>query len=186
MELFKQLYYWFDLAIGFGTPAVLFAFYRKSKISRYIWVLFWIGVCLGITWEVPIFLMSTLSRTPLITWIRPFPVHYLWFLISHLFWDGGLFLPGVVFVYALRHAHYFSKFNFGEMIVLLVYGQVSELLVEISSTMNDGWVYIDRYWWNPVLFNCNHHPITLLPQLIWLIAPAIFYVIALRLKQVSV
>ena len=181
--LFERLYYWLDLVVGFGTPVLLFLLYRKGTVSRYIWVLFWTGVCLGLTWEVPIFLMSVLTDTPLIAWVRPLPVDFLWFLASHSLWDGGLFLLGVLIVYTVRGARWFTRFDYRELILLLLYGQASELLVEVSSTMNDGWVYIGRYPWNPVLFTCNHHPITLLPQLIWLAAPAVFYGAALRLRR---
>lgn len=65
---------------------------------------------------------------------------------------------------------------------MIIYGQISELIVELTSTLSEAWEYIE-YWWNPRLFIFNGYNITLLPQLIWLTAPIIFYIIAVKLKQ---
>lgn len=66
---------------------------------------------------------------------------------------------------------------------MVIWGQVSAFLVEFSSITNDAWVYVEDYWWNPTLFHIGPHPITLLMQPIWLIAPVIFYFITLKLSS---
>lgn len=125
------------------------------------------------------------TGVPVLEWVRPPPVHYLVLMVSHTLWDGGLFLIGVWLVQRLCRAPAFQKFSWREQAVLLIYGQVSELLVELSSTMNDGWVFITGYWWNPTIFWFNGHPITLMPQLVWLAAPVVFYLAALTLNASS-
>jgi len=65
---------------------------------------------------------------------------------------------------------------------MLIWGQLSELSVELISTFSNIWEYIE-YWWNPVLFVYNGHNITLLSQLIWFVAPIVFYIIAINIKK---
>lgn len=179
-----MLYYTLDLLIGFGAPMVLCALRRNGKISGLTWRLFWVGSLIGLSWECPIFLLSAESTAlPIIRWVTPLPVHYSVFLIAHTFWDGGLFLAGVWIADRVCDPGWRTRFNPCAMAVMLVWGQLSELAVEISSVLNGGWAYVTGYAWNPVLFRVRGHAITLLPQLIWLAAPALYYVCLIRLVR---
>ena len=183
-ELLQESFYWLDLAIGFSVPITLYALFRADRVTQYIWRLFWVGVCLGLTWEVPIFVLSVeKTSVPIITFVRELPVHYVIFLISHSLWDGGLFLIGVFLIHQLCDSPVLTGFRTQELMVLLIWGQVSALAVEIGSILNSGWVYITAYPWNPVLFELNGHGITLLPQLIWLAAPIVFYFISIEIRR---
>ncbi len=183
MEFFKDSYYWIDFSIGTAIPLVVFALYRTGRIGRFIWYLFWVGAAVGLTWELPMSLLNEYSTTnPMVTFITPLPTHFSVIIITHSFWDGGLFLGGVWMVYKFCPEPRFDKFNIKELIVLLAWGQVSELAVELSSTYAGGWEFIS-YWWNPTLFMFNDKNITLFPQLIWFVAPIVFYPIALKLKS---
>ncbi len=180
------MYYALDLLIGYGAPWVVFGLYRAGRVDRFAWRLFWLGCVLGLTWEIPMFVLSGEDTgVPLLVWIRPLPVRYGILMVSHTLWDGGLFLVGVWWVRRLCRAPCFAVFRWQELAVLLVYGQVSELLVELSSTLNDGWVFVTGYWWNPTLFQFNGHPITAMPQLVWLAAPVVFYLIALPMRRAA-
>ena len=184
MNLVHKYFYWIDLAIGFSAPAAVLFLYALKKIERYTVALFWIGAVLGLTWEVPIFLLSVpRAAHPVITYIQPQPVHYLFFLVAHTLWDGGLFLVGVWLVKKLCRPPHFARFRLCELGILLVYGQVSELIVELTSITNRGWAYVAGYWYNPVLFPVGGYRITLLPQLIWLASPVVFYFAALAMKR---
>jgi hypothetical protein len=77
---------------------------------------------------------------------------------------------------------HFQEFRFLELAVLLVWGGLQELAVELISSGSSGWVYVP-HWWNPSMFQFRGSDITLLPQLIWVVAPIAFYVIAIRLKK---
>jgi hypothetical protein len=102
-------------------------------------------------------------------------------MVSHSLWDGLLFVIGMWLVYGICPKPVFQQFRWSELAVLLIWGQISELLVELSSTLNDGWVFIE-YWWNPVLFQFNEHNITWLMQAIWAAASIGYYLLVVRLK----
>ena len=183
MEIFSSYFYWIDFAIGSATPMVVYALYRSGKIDGFVWRLFWIGCALGLTWELPLSLINEYSECcPVATFIQPLPTHFSVIVITHSFWDGGLFLAGVALVYLICGKDSFEEFRVRELAVLVVYGQVSEIIVELLSTFNDAWAYVP-YWWNPSMFKFNGHDITPLPQVIWLVAPIVFYFIALRAKS---
>ncbi|NOY90146.1 MAG: hypothetical protein GXP55_02975 [Deltaproteobacteria bacterium] len=171
-----MLYYSLDLLVGFGCPFVIYALYRAGKLEKLIWSLFWAGAAIGLIWEIPIFVLSAeTSEWATIHWVRPLPLHYSIFLVSHTLWDGALFLVGVWLAQRFCDESWWTRFSGRALIIMLVWGQLSELLVEISSTSNDGWAFVRDHAWNPTLFECNHQPITLFPQLVWLAAPVLYY-----------
>ena len=181
-DLFQNAYYLLDLAIGFGAPVLVYLLLRTGRVTPTIWRLFWVGCAIGLTWEVPMFVLSGADTGfPVLVWNRPPPVHYLVLMVSHTLWDGGLFLVGVWLVHRLNRAPVLQTFRWQELAVMLAWGQASELAVEISSTFNNAWSFIPGYWWNPTLFTVGGHPITLMPQLVWLYAPIAFYPLAVKL-----
>ena len=181
-ELFKNSYYWLDLLVGFGSPILLFTLYRLKKVDRLDWRLFWLGAFIGLFWEIPIFVLSGESSLPIVTWPRPFPFHYSVFMISHTLWDGAIFVVGIWVVKLLCPSPIFAKFNWKELAILIAWGQITAFLVEFSSVMNDGWIYVKGYWWNPVMIYVNAHPIPIMMQVLWFIAPVAFYFVALKWK----
>ena len=182
MEVFKEAYYYLDLLIGFSSPVLFYFLFKTGRIDRFIWHCFWMGVLVGLTWEIPIFVLSGESTSiPLVRWIRPLIAHYSVFMISHALWDGLLFVIGVWLIYAVCRKPVLERFRWSEMAVLLIWGQVSELLVELSSTMNDGWEFIE-YGWNPVIFQFNGHNINWLMQVIWIAASIGYYLLLLKIR----
>lgn len=181
-ELFKEAYYYLDLLVGFSSPFLFYVLFKTGRIEKFTWHFFWVGVLVGLTWEIPIFVLSGESTSlPLVTWFRPLIAHYGVFMISHTLWDGLLFVIGIWLVYGICHKPVFQRFRWCEMMVLLIWGQASELLVEISSTFNDGWAFVE-YSWNPVIFQVNGHNITWLMQWIWAVASIAYYVLILKFK----
>ncbi|MFX0097984.1 MAG: hypothetical protein ACFFCS_00265 [Candidatus Hodarchaeota archaeon] len=181
VDAFKANFYWIDFSIAFGILALVVIFFLIKRINKFTWVLFWIGCFLGLFWELPISISSDTGIYPATHFIVQPPVHYSVIIITHTLWDGGLFLVGVWLVRRICKKPHFTKFSGKELAILVIWGQLSELGVELISTFSGGWEYIP-YWWNPVLFLFNGQNITLLPQLIWLAAPIVFYFIAIRLK----
>ncbi len=183
MDLLKTNFYWIDFSIATAALIAVFLLYRAKVIGKYAWHLFWLGFALGLCWEAPLSLLNQYSVThPAAKFLTPLPTHFSVLIIMHSFWDGGLFLIGVGLVYLANKARWFEKFQVRELLILIAWGQASELWVELMSTYNQGWAYIP-YWWNPSLFKFNGSDITLLPQLIWLVAPVIYYFAALKLKS---
>ncbi|MFX1392411.1 MAG: hypothetical protein ACFFAH_02450 [Promethearchaeota archaeon] len=95
--------------------------------------------------------------------------------------DDELFLLSFLFVKLICRQSHFDRFKEKELVILIFYSQISELIVELISSSGSGWEY-NIYCWNPLLFVFNELNITLMPQLIWLINSIVFYFIALKLK----
>jgi len=182
LELFRSHFYWIDFAIGVAAPLVAYALYRGGRIDRFMWGLFWLGFAIGLTWEVPMQVLNQMGDAWAVhRYVRPPPVHFSVIIVLHSCWDGGLFLLGVGLMRLIGRAPVFERFRAIELAVLIVWGQASELWVEMTSVSGEGWSYIPRPW-NPALFKFNGQAITLMPQLIWLAAPMVFYFIALKLR----
>jgi hypothetical protein len=182
MSLLRNNFYLIDFAIGAAIPLIALALRRTGKISSFTWKLFWVGTLIGLTWEIPLSTLDGLGIVDIFRFMTPPPAHFVVIIISHSLWDGGLFLLGVGLVTILCPGPRFEQFSLRELAVLLVWGQVQELAVELLSTGSGGWEY-NPTWWNPSLFLFNGRHITLVPQLIWLAAPVLFYFIALRIKK---
>jgi hypothetical protein len=174
----KAAYYWLDLLIGFGCPLVLHALRRREKIDARDLRLFWLGAFLGLFWETPVFAISVFSPTPIIVWTRPLPLPWEVFHAAHTLWDGAIFLAGVRLIDRVCPRPTFARFRWCELAILLAWGQATSLAVEWSSMANDGWKYVTGYWWNPTLFQLGPHVFTLWPQVPWLLAPLVFYAVA--------
>lgn len=186
LELFRSSFYILDFAVGGLTPVAVYVLYRLGLIDGLIWRLFWIGCGLGLTWEVPMQVLNELVAGHAVhVYTRPPPVHFSAIIISHSLWDGGLFLLGVVLVRVFCGKPLFQKFRSCELAVLVLWGQASELWVELTSIMGEAWSYVPGPW-NPSLFIFNGRDVTLLPQLIWLAAPIAFYLIALYLPKETI
>lgn len=90
-------------------------------------------------------------------------------------------MVGMFLVYHICKEPHLVRFRWSELAVLLVWGSVFELVVELSAS-GVAWVYIPR-WWNPALFQFRGADITLMPQLIWIAAPIVFYLVALAIRR---
>ena len=167
--------------MGFSLPVYIHLGHRSRPDRAVVIRLFWLGVGIGLTWEVPIFVSALVATDPIVGFLREPPLHPILFLVAHCFWDGGLFLAGLALVGALCAKPALRGFRWQELAVLVLWGQASELAVEVASVLNQGWVYSGAHAWNPVLFHAAGQPITLIPQLIWLAAPIAYYPCALRI-----
>lgn len=182
MVNFQDMFYFLDLLVGFIAPILAYILYRTEKIDKFSWYVFWIGAAVGLTWEIPMFIGSyETSFFVTLEPIRPYPFHYIVFLVSHTLWDGMLFIIGYRLVLLLSESPRFEEFNLKELIILIINGQIQEIIVEVGAVSNSAWTFI-VYWWNPALFYVNEYPITLYPQLAWLFGSILFYFILLKLK----
>jgi len=182
VNLLRQNFFLIDFAIGAAIPLTVLALYRAERISSFSWFLFWGGTAIGLIWEIPLSTLDGLGIVDIFHFITPPPAHFSIIIVSHSFWDGGLFLAGVWLVNRFCPPPRFAAFSGRELAVLMIWGQVQELAVELTSTGLGGWEYLPA-WWNPSLFLSNGHHITLVPQLIWLAAPVLFYAAALKVRR---
>ena len=176
-----EYFYLIDFTLGISICLIVSVLYVIKKIKRFTYYLYWIGFCLGMCWEFSMVFLTEMGIFAFYVYHTPLPAHFMVIVIIHSLWDGGLFLVGYGLVKKIYAESTLEKFNVRELGIMIVWGQLQELAVEMISTYSNAWEYL-LYWWNPVLFVFNGQNITLWPQIIWLLAPIAFYYIALKLK----
>lgn len=163
---------------------VLFIFMRgRGRAGGERWRMFLAGSCIGATWEIGFyFLGPRFSSAPLYVFRTDPPFPPIILHILHCFWDGALFMVGVALVHRLLKPPHFAAFRWSELGVLLGWGVAQEAVVELVSLGGSLWAYQAR-WYNPSLFEVKGEPFTLLPLVVWVVAPLAFYLLALRVAR---
>ena len=175
------LYYIADVVIALAFPLFFYVNHRTGRFRPRIWKLYWIGCAIGLTWEIPMFLSGPEFQTePFIYLVNDFPLHPVFHPVLHTLWDGGLFLIGYWFTLQLCKSPILQSFRWRELGVMVLWGQLSELAVEVSATSVGAWTFAEKSY-NPTLFPLGDRVITAIPQSIWLVAPVVFYLMALGL-----
>ena len=178
-----EIFYWTDLGIALFIPVFVIYLRTIHKISDFSWRMFWIGCFIGALWEIPFYFIGPhYSDAPLYVLETPPPYPLVLLHVVHCFWDGALLMIGVLLVFWLSRWPHFERFKWTELLILLVWGGVQELAVELASTWSSAWSYVPQ-WWNPTMFQFRGEDITLIPQLIWVAAPVLFYLIALQVRK---
>ncbi len=173
----------FDVIIAISIPIFVAFLYSTGRVSRAIWYMFWAGVLIGSTWELGFYFLGPYySSSPIYVLHTPTPFPLIFLPLLHTLWDGGLFLVGVGLVYLICKPPQLTRFRWSELTVMLTWGVLSELVVELVATYSRLWEYQGK-WWNPILFKFNDQNITLIPQLVWVVAPIIFYLVSLALNR---
>ncbi len=166
------------------TVAMITLVYMSSlqgQNARLMQLLFWVGYGFGLTWEVAFYLNGPLfSSKPAYRLLDDYPLPLLTLPFLHAAWDGLLLVTGRRLVQLLCPKPHFAKFNYFELAVLVLWGNLQEITVELLATSLGVWTFVPQAW-NPQMFGFCGGAITLMPQLIWTIAPVLFYFIALRL-----
>ena len=145
--------------------------------------MYWAGVMIGMIWEMGFYLAGPeFSENPAYLILTKWPFHPVTLPLLHTLWDGGLFLVGVWLIFITCRPPHLTRFRWRELGILILWGQASELAVELIATGTKSWVYTEQ-WWNPVLFKFIGSNITLAPQLIWFMAPIFFYSVALCINK---
>jgi len=173
-------YYTLDLVLALAFPLAVGVLCRRGVLPRRTWRLFWVGAALGLAWEVPIFAMSAWSGTPIVRWPTPLPAHPAVFIAAHSLWDGALLLAGYGLAVLLQRRTGRPPTGTPGLLVQVGWGQVTEVAVEVSAIAAGTWVYLADVPFNPVLFRFLGEPVTLGPQLVWVVAPIAFAHLAER------
>lgn len=169
------LWFLLDLGVGLAIPIALGILWGVGWLPALLWRIFWEGILLGLTWELPFhFLGPAYQADPLFVLVRPWPLLPILQPLLHTLWDGGVLVAGAVLVGLVCPAPTFARFRWGELLVLEVWGVGSALLVESLASRGE-WAYIPR-WWNPALFAVGGPPVTLLPVAVWAVAPLLLYI----------
>ncbi len=169
---------WADIALGASVPLATGALYFAGRIEqRHVWMMAW-GFAVGSTWEFPNYFFGETYHTIRTPWPMPLITLNLW----HAFWDAGLFIVGYwLCLWILRTPDCATRFRGAELLIMWLWGVVQEFVVEL---LGNGviWEYhvLD---WNPVWLTIGGQNYTLVPQLIWAIAPVVYYLGVIRINR---
>jgi hypothetical protein len=171
-----------DVALGFAIPTVLYFLRRAGRLPYLAWPAYWLGMSIGLVWELALhYTGPRYAAAPSYVNLTRFPMTPLMQPFAQARWHGGLFVAGLLLVHRLVPPPHWRRFRWRELLVLLAWGQVQGLAMELTAAQAGLWTLVPHPW-NPALFRCGAGQITLLPRLVWLIAPVVFYLGALRLQ----
>ncbi|MCA9912946.1 MAG: hypothetical protein KC496_06340 [Anaerolineae bacterium] len=177
-----SVFYSVDVLSSIGIVASILMLWLMGRLSTTLLRLFVVGCLIGTLWEFPLhFLGPEYSDNPIYIQLTEFPLLPILQPALHCLWDGAIFLVGIGLVWRPTPAPHFSRFRWDELAVLMLWGLGSAIVVELVGSMG-GWIYVES-WWNPALFWVNSGAITLLPLMIWLVAPMVFYGAVLWLNK---
>ena len=177
MDLFtaNQLM-WAAFIIGNSAPLLFIILLKTEKISREFFNLYFLGVLVGLSWEIPFALAGKSFHLILIDWPIDFPLVRN---ITYSFIDGLIFIVGVLLAKAcLKNKHFLYKFNSTALLIMIIWGSFSEFLVDLNGN-GKLWLFLEN-WYNPVFITINDNGLTIIPQLIWFIAPIVYYLTVLK------
>jgi len=169
---------WSDIAIGLAIPAGTVYLYYNRYINRtHFWLMIW-GFVVGSTWEFPLFFLGETLHTMKVEWPMPIITLHLW----HTFWDAGLFIIGYWFcLLILKTSDCCKKFSWIEMAIMWLWGTGQAFVIEI---LGNGVIWEYRVLnWNPVWITIDNQGYTILPQLIWGVAPIVYYLGFIRINR---
>lgn len=173
-------FWWIDLVIASAILASVLVSRARGRLSRLDARLFALGCAVGLCWEIPLSTLDGLGVVRIFRFLSPPPYPFPVIIVSHTLWDGALFLAGVALVRRWLPAPHFARFSARELAVLLAWGQLQELAIELLSTGTAGWTYVAAPW-NPELFAFRGHSITVVPQLMWVAGVLLFHPAAVAL-----
>ena len=122
------------------------------------------GVGVGLLWEAPFYALKQ-RPDPVYTDVQPWPLPPLTQPAVHALWDGGLLLVGRLLAERL------AATPAGRLAVATAWGAGQELVAELVGN-GRVWQWQERPY-NPALFRRGDVAYTLLPQLVWTLAPAV-------------
>ena len=167
-----------DFAVAVILILLFTYLYKSGKMSKALYIAFWVGCIIGSTWEFTFMFLGPDFAHAVVEW--PYGLSGWPKKLSHSIWDGGIFMVGVWLCMKILpdRESLFTKFNWRELLIMLVWGEGSELLVE--------YLFNGRVWsyeplpWNPVIIpplpgSATTVGYTLIPQAVWIVAPVVFY-----------
>ncbi len=167
-----------DIAIGTMIPVATVWLYVTGRIQKkHLWLMVW-GFVVGSTWEFAFYFLGDTVHTLHTEW--PLPIITLH--LSHTFWDAGLFIVGYwLCLLILRTPDCCTTFRWAELAIMWLWGAGQEFVVEL---LGNGVIWEYRVLaWNPVWITIGDQGYTVLPQLIWAVAPVVYYLGAIRILR---
>jgi hypothetical protein len=169
---------WADIVSGLMVPVISVYLYFTRRIQvKHVWLIVW-GFAVGSTWEFAFFFTGDTVHTLKTAWPMPIITLHLW----HTFWDAGLFIIGYwLCLLLLKTKDCCTKFRLIELIIMMLWGVGQEFVVEL---LGNGVIWEYRVLgWNPVWITIGEQGYTILPQLIWSVAPIVYYLGFIRINR---
>jgi hypothetical protein len=169
-----------DIVVAVAIPLITAYLYMSGQIQqKHVWMMAW-GFAVGATWEFSFFFLGDTIHTLQTDW--PLPIITLH--LSHTFWDAGLFIIGYwLCLRILKTPDCCTHFRWSELSIMLLWGAGQEFLVEL---MGNGVLWEYRvYDWNPIWLTIGEQGYTVLPQLIWLVAPIVYYLGLIQINSIA-
>lgn len=167
-----------DIAVATGILALIPYLYIKGRISLALLLAGGAGFLIGATWEFSFLalgdsFLAPVFNNPLKGWPTPF---------LHSIWDAGLFIAGAGSCYLLLgDQDRFTKFNPKELGIIWGWGILQEFIIELVGNGNF-WRYVPQRG-NPTYLTIGDTSYTVVPQLVWIVAPVVFYIVLLALTK---
>ena len=93
-----------------------------------------------------------------------------------------IFLAGVFLTKAfLKNKQFLYNYNSTALFIMILWGGFSEFLVDLNGN-GKLWLFIEN-WYNPVFITINDNSLTIIPQLIWFVAPILYYLSILKFQS---
>ncbi len=176
-------YYAADIFLALAFPTLVWLGRARAWPNPHAWRLFWIGAAIGLTWEIPIFALSAWTGSPILTWLTPLPLPPAAFIVLHSLWDGALLLAGYELARRITVPRGRSPFGALGIAIMVLWGQVTELCVELSAIGAGTWVYLEGVSYNPPIATVAGHPLPAALQVVWLVASLAFAAVAARVTR---
>ena len=169
---------WVDIVISLAIPVTTAFLYLFRIIQRkHIYLMLW-GFVVGSTWEFSFYFLGETLHVIKVNW--PMPIITLH--IFHTFWDAGLFIIGYwLCLLILKTSDCCTHFRFAELLIMWLWGTIQAFVVEL---LGNGviWEYKVQSW-NPIWITIDEQSYTLLIQMIWMIAPIVYYIGFILINQ---
>ena len=85
---------WIAFTVGSLAPIIFYVLYKYGSLSKRIFRLFIIGICVGLLWEIPFGLTGESFHLILVDWPIDIPLARN---INYAFLDSLIFLMGIFF-----------------------------------------------------------------------------------------
>jgi hypothetical protein len=161
-----------DIIVGIAVPTFFLTLFFLKRLGKRE-LLFWLwSMVIGAAFELTVFIFIPNWLMFKMYWPMPYVTIAIW----HTLWDGGLFMAGffaAALVTRKPAREVCTRFDIGELAVMVVWGAVSAFVVEF---IGNGiiWEYLPQRY-NPVWITIGDQGYTAFIQIVWLIVPFIFY-----------
>jgi hypothetical protein len=154
-----------------------------KKISPAMSKLWVIAFFLGLTWEMTFRFMGDKWMQIKNPEIKKLPKAV--YAISHALQDSLLFMIGIFLAWLLlgKNNNIFCDYKLNVLLIFIIWGFFQEFMIELAYN-GKVWEYTPNKF-NPTVWSRNGVQYTLVPYLVWIIAPIIFWIITVNIMKSS-